>query len=118
MGSERYGEWAFLAGSLLALVLGLLEGLGIIGGLGQIIPLMLVFFGLVVGLTTVTSKEIDSFLLATIALLAVSGIRIDRFLAGILANIFVYSLNNLTYFVAPAALVVALKSIYKIASSR
>ncbi|MEM5878039.1 MAG: hypothetical protein QXF12_04125 [Candidatus Aenigmatarchaeota archaeon] len=117
MGSDRYGEWAFLAGSLIAIVLGVLQGLGIIANIDQIISLMLVLFGLVVGLTTVTSKEIDSFLLASVVLMLVSTTRIDRF-SGILVNIFSYSIGNLTYFVAPAALVVALKSIYKIASSR
>ncbi|MEM5777288.1 MAG: hypothetical protein QXJ06_02465 [Candidatus Aenigmatarchaeota archaeon] len=117
MAGERYGEWAFLAGVLLALALGLLQGLGVEFGNQQLLNLLLVVLGLVVGLTTVTSKETDSFLIASIALLSVGAAGLSGFEKTI-SDVIVYALVNLRSFVAPAALVVALKSIYKLASTR
>jgi hypothetical protein len=120
MATEKYGEWAFLAGVLLALVLGLLQGLGVVGDYA-LLSLLLVVLGLVVGMTTVTAKETDSFLIASVALLSVGAAGLSNLgnlggaaVGAVIAN----ALANLRAFVAPAALVVALKSVYKLASTR
>jgi len=117
MSGEKYGEWAFLAGVLLALVLGLLQGLGVVGDYA-LLSLLLIVLGLVVGLTTVTSKETDSFLIASVALLSVGAAGLSNLGGQTIGAVLADALANLRSFVAPAALVVALKSIYKLASTR
>ncbi|MEM2174588.1 MAG: hypothetical protein QXI58_03065 [Candidatus Micrarchaeia archaeon] len=117
MSAEKYGEWAFLAGVLLALVLGLLQGLGVVGDY-TLLSLLLVILGLVVGLTTVTSKETDSFLIASIALLSVGAAGLSSLGGPTIGAVLADALANLRAFVAPAALVVALKALYKLASTK
>jgi hypothetical protein len=117
MATEKYGEWAFLAGVLLALVLGLLQGLGVVGDYA-LLSLLLVVLGLVVGMTTVTAKETDSFLIASVALLSVGAAGLSNLGGAAVGAVIANALANLRAFVAPAALVVALKAIYKLASTR
>ncbi len=127
MMTEKYGEWAFLLGVLLALVVGVFsagwvdsQGIGLV-----YIYAVLVLLGLVVGLLNIKEKEINSFLLATIALMVASitwepitalftqilgefGSDIVSWMQGFF--------GALVSFVSPAAFVVALKSIYNLAS--
>ncbi|MCS7134993.1 MAG: hypothetical protein NZ893_00960 [Candidatus Aenigmarchaeota archaeon] len=117
MAAEKYGEWAFLAGVLLALVLGLLQGLGVVAEYA-VLSLLLMVLGLVVGSTTVTSKETDSFLIASAALLLVGAAGLSDVLGATVGKILEDALANLRAFVAPAALVVALKAIYRLASTK
>ena len=107
--TPRVGEWAFLVGTLLAIVLGIFP---------QALPPLtitsvLVLLGLIVGLVNVVSKESHSFLLAAVALL-VAGSAGYGFLPGVgdyLGSI----LTNISTFVAPAAVIVALKVVYELA---
>jgi len=117
MKTEKYGEWAFLAGVLLALVLGVLQGLGVVGNYA-VLSVLLVVLGLVVGMTTVTAKETDSFLIASVALLAVGAAGLSNLGLPTVGAVISDALANLRAFVAPAALVVALKAIYRLASTR
>ena len=115
MVKAKYGEWAFLAGALLAILLGLLQG----GNMVQASPgmtLLLVVLGIVVGLLTVTSKETDSFLIASVALLLVGSAGLTNL--GTLGNLVAAVLANIRSFVAPAALVVALLAVYRLASKK
>ena len=109
VGSPKIGEWAFLVGVLLAIVLGLFP---------QALPTttvtaVLVVLGIIVGLVNIIAKESHAFLLAAVALLVAGtagyGVLpgIGDFLGAILANI--------STFVAPAAVIVALKAIYELA---
>ena len=111
----KIGEWAFIIGAVVAIVIGVfsnnLKGTRI----GDWLPLVLVFLGLIVGLLNVTEKETTPFLVAAAALL-VTGLvgetlttipQIGGYLEGIVKQIGV--------FVAPAAIVVALKSIQSLA---
>jgi len=118
LGTQRYGEWAFLAGVLLALILGLLQGTGLLAEY-QLLSILLVLLGIVVGFATITAKEVDSFLVASIALLTVGAAGLGNITGtGVISNIITNILANVRAFVAPAALVVALKSVYKLASTR
>ncbi|MBI2652965.1 hypothetical protein HYX00_05865 [Candidatus Woesearchaeota archaeon] len=111
----RIGEWAFIIGVLIAIAIGLfsnnLKGTSI----GDWLPLVLVVLGLIVGFLNITEKETTPFLIAAAALL-VTGLvgetlttipQIGGYLEGIVKQIGV--------FVAPAAIVVALKSIQSLA---
>ncbi len=109
---SKIGVWSFLVGLLIAVLAG-----------GGLIPMdrsvwigILGAMGLLVGLLNVTGKEAIPFLVATIALVvSVSGMSIV--LASVSGlTVITDILTYVTIFVAPAALIVALKSIYVLAS--
>ncbi len=110
MGS-KLGQWAFVGGVVIALLLGFVPQWQ-----GQL-TLLLVVLGLVVGFLNVTEKETTPFLVAAIALLA-TGVAKDK-LALIppdaLGNFLVSAVANVNVFVAPAAILVALKAIWALA---
>ncbi len=108
----KYGEWAFLVGVLLSVVLGLVESATTVQLPNYVGP-VLVVLGLVVGALNVTAKESHGFLLSTVALMLVASAGLESlpYLGSYLASF----LGYLSIFVAPAALLVALKSIYELA---
>ncbi len=119
----KYGEWAFLLGVVLALIVGLFSTQ--LGEAKAYVMGVLVILGFVVGLLNVKEKEINSFLIATIALLALLNVMEPiqdtlQLLPEIGTTIAVWLsgfLGALGAFVAPAALVLALKAIYNLATS-
>lgn len=117
MINARYGEWAFLAGVLLAVILGLLQGTGLLADY-QLLSVLLVLLGLVVGFVTVTAKETDSFLIASVALLTVGSAGLGSIGGATVSAVVTNMIANIRAFVAPAALVVAIKAVYKLASTR
>ena len=104
---EKLGQWSFIVGILLAIIAGLVPGLAT-----PTITWILVILGLVVGFLNITAKETSEFLVATIALLLVGGSAVIQGLGGVLPAI----LTNIVAFVAPAALLVALRAIYGLAA--
>ena len=128
--TKKYGEWAFLLGVLLAVVIGLFSS-----NLGSevitYVYAVLVLLGLVVGLLNIKEKEINSFLIATIALMAVgtSWQPVTAILTTVMGATPVTAelglslvawiqgfFGALVAFVSPAAFVVALKAIYNLAA--
>lgn len=116
MPEEKWGEWAFLVGVLLALLVGLFSGY--IGA--ENLPIVfgiLTILGLIVGLLNITEKEVNSFLIAAIALMG-SGSALyplsTLFPPQIVSMLSAF-LGAIGVFVAPAALVIALKAIYNLA---
>ncbi len=110
----KYGEWAFLAGVLLAVVLGLVSGVGY--PLPDYVLTILVLLGLVVGVMNITSKETHSFLLAALVLLTSksAGLESLPFVGSYLDLVLTYA----AVFVAPASLVIALKTIKELAAGK
>lgn len=103
----KLGSTAFVVGVLLAIVAGLLPQLQTSDWLSWVF----VALGLLVGFLNVTAKETTEFLTAAIALLVVGA-------AGSLPSfgpIVLSILSNIVAFVAPAALVVALKAMWELA---
>ena len=78
---------------------------------------ILVILGLIVGFLNVTEKEVHGFLMASVALLlagsAGSLLSSIPAIGSILGNI----LNNFVVFVAPAAIIVAIKELYNLAKN-
>ncbi len=112
---NKMGSYAFLAGAIIALVAGLFSGM--VAGLAGWILLVLIVLGLVVGVLNVSDKEISQFLLAAAALMLVGSAKltvIDSVLPSV-GTILDKVVANLVVFVAPAALIVALKAIYGLA---
>ena len=120
MDTQQIGSYAFIVGVIIAFI----AGIGVSGLLGNAagwIPLVLVILGLIVGLLNITDKETEKFLIAAVALMVVGttagGLTVidgvlspvGSMLAGIVVQIGV--------FVAPAALIVAIKAVYNLARS-
>ncbi|HLC66131.1 MAG TPA: hypothetical protein VJK52_00645 [Candidatus Nanoarchaeia archaeon] len=110
--TEKIGSYAFLIGIGIAILAGLFSTVIPSG----VVTLVLVILGLVVGFINIADREIQVFLIASIALIATSNANlgaipaVGRYLSAIIENIAV--------FVAPAALVVALKAIKDMAGNK
>ncbi len=105
MKNDQLGGWAFIIGLVIAILAGLINIAWA--------PVILVVLGLVVGFINIGDKEVNAFLIASIALLLAGSAGLDTIPAvgGFLGNM----LTNLVAFVAPAAVIVAIKSVYNIA---
>ena len=112
---QAIGSWAFLLGAVVAIITGALSP----DNTNATIISFLVLLGLIVGLLNITTKETNSFLLASVALVLVSGLGITVFqdvasIGAYLASV----LTKILVFVVPATIVVALKSIFALEKSR
>jgi hypothetical protein len=117
--ANQVGKWAFIIGVVLAVIMGIGAGLGQAWGTNQWLVLLLLVAGLVVGVVNITAKEVQGFLIASIAILAAAA-------AANLAQVNVLVpkvgaiLNSIVAMVvlvvAPAALIVALRAVYGFAA--
>ncbi|MBN2517924.1 MAG: hypothetical protein JXB14_03695 [Candidatus Altiarchaeota archaeon] len=120
---KAIGGWAFIIGFLIALVAGLIAGLNAAGVTQIDIAItggmtgFLVLLGIVIGLVNVTTREAISFLVATIAIMAGSAGfgALSAIGLGAVAAFLTGLVSMLAVFVAPAAIIVALKVIYSTA---
>ena len=118
--AKELGKWAFIIGVVVALILGIVGGIG--SSLGATatawLGLLLVVLGLIVGFSNITAKEATLFLVAAIALLVANtaGLTGLNTLIPYLGSIFAGIVTFLLVMVAPAALVVAVKTFYKLAA--
>jgi hypothetical protein len=119
MKAETIGRWAFIVFVIIAILAGIVAGVGGKAALGWV-SLVMVILGIIVGLTTLTEKETMPFLTAAIALLVANAgavfLVIDE-VASPLGSIINAILNNLAAFVAPAAIILAVKAIYNLAKA-
>jgi hypothetical protein len=108
MNMEKIGRWAFLLGLVISVVAGFVN-------LGEWALPALVVLGVVVGLLNVTGKEVMPFLLGTVALMIVG-----TALSSVMATLPIVPgiLSAFVSFVAGAALIVALKEVYAITSTK
>ena len=120
--TKHYGEYAFLAGVILALLLGILSST-MPAGAAPVVIMVLAVLGIIVGLVNITAKETHTFLVATIALLLAAtawtplitvlaifgdmGTTVALWIGGFV--------THLVAFISPAAFIVALKTIYLLA---
>ncbi len=94
------GWWAFAVGLVLAVIFGYSGNIGL--------SWILVLLGLVVGFLNISEKEATTFLIASIALMS-SGAAVNlTVLWGPLGSI----LGGVVTFVAPAAVIVAIRAVY------
>ena len=111
--TQKLGSWAFILGVLIAVVAGLAAGA--VSSYAGWIALALVVLGIIVGFLNIGAKEVNDFLIAAIALsmLAISaaGLNFIPYIGLYLVGM----VQNVATFVAPAALIVALKAIYALA---
>lgn len=102
----KIGSWAFILGVLISIVAGLIPAWQT-----PTLVWVLVILGLVVGFLNITGKETTEFLVAALALMLIGSVGAIPALGIIILSI----LANIVAFVAPAALVVAMKSIWVLA---
>ena len=112
------GAWAFLIGVILALAFGIWGA--ILEDLNLPILAILVILGLVVGFgfVNVSSKDVNTFLMASVSLVivsfaGVSGISNIQFLS--IGNIVSSTLGALLVMLVPATIIVAIKSLFIVA---
>ncbi len=111
----KMGQWAFMIGVLIAVVIGLFSSrLG--ADLGGWLVLLLVVLGLIVGFLNVTEKETTPFLIAAAALLITGTAGDNLSIIPTLGSYLQGIVEAIAVFVTPAAIVVALKAIQSLAS--
>jgi hypothetical protein len=117
MAYEKLGGWAFFIGVVIAILsvssAPLTQSSSIYAGY---VTLFLVLLGLVVGFINIAIKDSSNFLIASIAVILLSTTRPNLEVIPLIGRVIGYMVVNVAAFVAPAALVVGLKSIYFIAS--
>ncbi len=122
---ERLGNYSFAVGVVIALVLGLAAG-AFTSAVQAVLTSVLVLLGVIVGIVNITGEETRDFLFtATVLIIAtalgmsdvalrsvgmVAGVSIGDLLIGIFGKILVFTV--------PAVIIVALKHIWYLASTR
>jgi hypothetical protein len=139
---EKIAHYTFMAFVLIAIVAGLAIGAwaysvqnnyysyapfssAIVGNdvanANSYVLLIMLILGLIVGLISVTAKEVQPFLMATIALIAASLANVWAPLADIHAILPYWAtaiLNYIVAFVAPAAVILAIKAVFAMERSK
>lgn len=110
--NPKIGHYSFLAGVILALIAGLLANIVD----ASMVTLVLVVIGLIVGFLNVTAKETTEFLVASVALMMVGSAKLN--MIPMVGGYIETTLSYLVVFVAPAAIIVALKAVKALASSK
>jgi len=111
---EKVGAYAFIVGVILAIILGLF-GAYVVEYVEWITYLMIIL-GVIVGFLNIAEKQAFNFLIAAIALLATNAAA-EWSAIDILLGTGTYIsaiLGNIGTFVAPAAVIVALKAIWSL----
>ena len=119
----NYAEYAFLAGVILAFVIGVMSSLIPAAVMPLLIAIMFIL-GIVVGVANIQEKETNLFLTAIIALLLATTawnalLSTTLGLLGTLGNNLAVLIagftGTLVAFISPAAFILALKAVYKLA---
>lgn len=129
MEMERIARWAFVAFVIIAIVMGLVVGYmansasahlldSDVANANTYVTLVLLILGIVVGLISITTKEVTPFLIATIALIVASISNVWSPLRnGTLDLLYYWAEEILSYivaFTAPAAVILAIRSVFAI----
>ena len=119
MELEKVSEWAYILVVIIAIVMGLVVGYmawsGDVGAVDGYVMLIMLILGTIIGLLSITTKEVTPFLIAAIALVVAASANVWSPLADIhplLSSLAEYILKYIVAFAAPAAVVVAIKSVF------
>ena len=106
------GSMSFLFGAVIAVLVGVINP----GAANTSLTSLLILLGIVVGFLNITTKETNSFLMATVSLVIVAAL--GGAVLGQVAFVGIYLegvLTSILTFVIPATIIVAIKSIYSLA---
>ena len=107
---KKIGHYAFIVGIIIAILAGLFPDAR------ESSAILLLVLGLIVGFMNVTGKETQGFLIASIALLVAGGAANFALISWQgMGGIIEIILANITRFVAPAAVVVAVRAVFNLA---
>jgi len=113
------GAWAFLIGVILAVIIGLFQSN--LGATSTLFYSLLVILGILVGVLNTADKDSVTFLLASLALVIVSGMGQSTliFLSNLTPVLSYLSaiLSALLVMFIPATIIVALKTVFSIATN-
>ncbi|MBI1969694.1 hypothetical protein HYS48_03280 [Candidatus Woesearchaeota archaeon] len=109
--NEKFGGYAFLVGVLIAILA------GIFAPGNNIAALVLVILGLIVGFLNITDREIHGFLMASVALI-LTGFGNWQDLIPVVGMYIHNIVQYVVIFVAPAAFIVALMEIKRLAENK
>jgi hypothetical protein len=127
MEMEEIARWAFIAFVAIAIIMGLAVGYMDYNAdpntadVNGWITLIMLILGIIVGVTSITAKEVTPFLIATIALIVATSANVWAPLNNIhelLYNWATYILNYIVAFAAPAAVIIAVKSVFAVAREK
>lgn len=105
MDMATLGHWAFIIGVIIAILAGLAGA-----SYTNSVVMLLVVLGVVVGFLNISEKEVFNFLIAAIALLLTGAAGLGNL--PIVGSYLGPIVTNIATFVAPAAVIVALKAVY------
>ena len=131
MEMEEIARWAYIAFLVIAIVMGLAIGYmaydnRTTGGWNDPdvsdydgwITLIMLILGIIIGITSITAKEVTPFLIATIALIVAAAANVWNPLGNIHELLFYWADGILRYivaFAAPAAVIISIKSVLAMA---
>lgn len=116
---QAIGSWAFLLGVFIAIIAGALLLTDKSNPALTTVTSFLVLLGTIVGLLNITRKETNSFLLASVVLVLVSGFGITVYSDVLKVGPYLQAmLVAILEFVVPATIVVSLKAIFSLAERK
>lgn len=130
MNLEKMAKWAFIIFVIVAIIAGLAVGYmawpesgidqaTVLDTNGWILLIMLIL-GIIVGVISISAKEVMPFLIAAIALIVIRGEIFDPLerIHALLKYWPMYMVNYIVAFVAPAAVIIAIKQVYALAKTK
>lgn len=117
LATQKIGAYAFLVGIAIAILAGIAGGL--VTAYAGAITLILVILGLIVGYLNISDKEVLIFVVVSIGLMVAGSANltsIDMLVPG-MGTVLQAILANIVVFIAPAVIVVGLKTVYALAKT-
>ncbi len=133
MSYEEIAKYAFMAFGIIAIVAGLAVGFmaydanlhwmdSNVADINGYVTLIMLILGIIVGLVSITAKEVTPFLIAAIALIVTgAGVDVWQPIGKVHELLYYWATAILNYFVAfaaPAAVIIAAKSIWALAKEK
>jgi hypothetical protein len=122
MEMEVISRWAYVLFVIIAVVAGLVVGYmawsegswAAVANVNGVVLLVMLVLGIIIGITSITAKEVTPFLIATIALVVAASANVWSPLDQIHALLDFWAtgiLNYIVAFAAPAAVIIAIKEV-------
>ena len=122
-------RWAYVLFVIIAVVAGLVVGYmawsegswAAVAGVNGWVLLILLILGIIIGLTSITTKEVMPFLIAAIALVVAASANVWEPLSQIHPLLYFLAtgiLNYIVAFAAPAAVIIAIKEVLTMAKQK
>jgi len=127
MEMEQIARWAYIAFVAIAIVMGLAVGYMAYSGESVVdingwVTLIMLILGVIIGLTSITEKEVTPFLIVTIALIvAATSANVWSPLSNIHELLYYWAtaiLNYIVAFAAPAAVIIAIRALLPMAKEK